>query len=79
MPSVDGTPVRVLAAVIVHNEVIAKGMTSSGRTAKVKASEKAVELLEGLEIFEFRKKYGCDCRPEAESVQEPVNGEGAGV
>lgn len=76
MTSVDGTPPRVLAAVIVHNEVIAKGMASSGRTAKVKASEKGLDLLDGLEVFEFRKKYGCDCRPDTENAQELVEGAG---
>jgi endoribonuclease Dicer len=73
VPSVDGTPARVLAAVIVHNEVVAKGVASSGRNAKVKASEKALTLLEGLAAFEFRKQYSCDCRPEADGV--PVGGE----
>ncbi|KAK2766940.1 Dicer-like protein 1 [Arachnomyces sp. PD_36] len=71
VPSVDGAPPRVLAAVILHDEVIAKGMASSGRTAKVKASQKALDVLDDLEVYEFRKQYGCDCRPDAESVQEP--------
>lgn len=70
VPSVDGTPPRVLAAVIVHNEVIAKGIASSGRNAKVKASENALKLLEGLEVFEFRKQYSCDCRLDTENVED---------
>ena len=75
----DGTPARVLAAVIVHNEVIAKGMASSGRSAKVKASEKALTLLEGLAVFEFRERYSCDCRPEADGAQEGSGEMGDGI
>lgn len=52
----------MLAAVIVHNEVIAQGTSSSTRYAKVKASEKALAVLGGVLPFEFRKKYSCDCR-----------------
>jgi endoribonuclease Dicer len=34
----------------------------SGRYTKVKAALLAAEELEGLPAFEFRSKYGCDCR-----------------
>lgn len=62
MPSIDGAPGGVLAAVMVHNEIIAEGTSSSSRYAKVKASEKALTVLDGILPFEFRKTYGCDCR-----------------
>ena len=52
----------VLAAVIVHEVVIAEGTASSGRYAKVKASEKALTALENMAPSEFREKYHCDCR-----------------
>ncbi|KAH8425375.1 ribonuclease III domain-containing protein [Aspergillus melleus] len=62
IPSVDGSPVGVLAAVIIHDAVIAEGTASSGRYAKIKASEKALGVLEHTGASEFRAKYRCDCR-----------------
>jgi endoribonuclease Dicer len=38
----------------------------SGRYARVRASHVALEKLDGLPPFEFRKKYGCDCVDEGE-------------
>ncbi|KAL1955149.1 hypothetical protein VTO42DRAFT_8964 [Malbranchea cinnamomea] len=55
-------PERVLAAVIIHDEVVAEGIASSARSAKIKASEAALAKLEGLPAFKFRQKYGCDCK-----------------
>ncbi|KKK13664.1 hypothetical protein ARAM_005525 [Aspergillus rambellii] len=62
IPGIDGQPSRVLAAVIVHDTVIAEGMASSTRYAKVTASENALELLDSIGPAEFRAKYGCKCR-----------------
>lgn len=59
---IDGDPPTILAAVIVHEGVIADGRASSGRYAKVKASERALAALEELSISEFREQYGCDCK-----------------
>lgn len=67
MEGIDNVTPRVLAAVIVHNEVVAEGRSSSVRYAKLKASEKALVKLEGLTAAEFREKYKCDCR-----VTQPV-------
>jgi endoribonuclease Dicer len=61
IPSVDGAPTIVLAAVLVHNTVLATGTASSGRYAKIKASETALAVLEGLHASEFRDHYQCDC------------------
>lgn len=61
LPSIDGSQVRVIAAVMVHNEIIAEGTASSGKYAKVKASSNALELLKGLAPFEFRMQYQCTC------------------
>ena len=62
MPAIDGAPAGVLAAVIVHDAVIAEGTASSGRYAKVKASEKALAVLEDITLTEFRNQYHCNCR-----------------
>ncbi|KAK2799785.1 Dicer-like protein 1 [Onygenales sp. PD_10] len=61
VPSVDGAEPRVLAAVIIHDAIVAEGIASSVRYAKVKASEAGLAKLEGLPAFKFREVYGCDC------------------
>ncbi|EER25001.1 Type III restriction enzyme, res subunit family protein [Coccidioides posadasii C735 delta SOWgp] len=62
VPYVDGPGTRVLAAVIVHDEVVTEGVASSSRYAKLKASEAALSKLEGLPPFRFREIYGCNCQ-----------------
>ncbi|KAL4956056.1 hypothetical protein BDW69DRAFT_181948 [Aspergillus filifer] len=62
IPSVDGEPPRVLAAVMIHDTVIADGIASSGRYAKIKASEKALDVLASIEQAEFRAKFQCKCQ-----------------
>lgn len=63
-------PPSILAAVMVHDEVIAEAVTSSSRSAKVHVSQKSLGVLEGLLRSEFRAKYHCDCR---EAVDPPVD------
>ncbi|OKL56214.1 Dicer-like protein 1 [Talaromyces atroroseus] len=61
IPTIDGAPTIVLAAVLVHDVELAQGTASSGRYAKVKASQIALKNLEGLSVEEFREKYHCKC------------------
>lgn len=61
IPAIDGEPLVVLAAVIVHDTVLAEGTASSGRYAKVKASEKALTQLVDVDRRAFRERYHCDC------------------
>lgn len=58
---VEGAPVRIIAAVMVHNEVITEGVAVSSKYAKIKASQRALELLAGLVPFEYRAQYRCNC------------------
>ncbi|MCJ1399859.1 Dicer-like protein 1 [Xylographa trunciseda] len=58
---IEGTPIRVIAVVMIHNEIIAEGIAASGKYAKLKASSKALEMLTGLAPFEYRIQYRCDC------------------
>ncbi|KAL2783565.1 hypothetical protein BJX66DRAFT_349313 [Aspergillus keveii] len=69
IPAVDGELPRVLAAVMIHDTVIAEGLASSGRYAKIKASEKALAILGDIGQAEFRDKFNCNCR-EKEDTQE---------
>lgn len=64
-----GSAPHVLSAVMVHNDIIAEGRASSGRTAKVNASSNALEVLKGLSETEYRRQYGCDCRPIVEEEE----------
>ncbi|KAL4890197.1 ATP-dependent helicase dcl1 [Aspergillus ambiguus] len=63
----DGDTPSVLAAVIVHDAILAKGVASSGRYAKIKASEHALGELTGIDRNEFRKRYNCDCHEHGEN------------
>ena len=54
-------PPQVLAAVMVHDDVIAEGRAPSARTARVRASEHASAALKGLSPTAFRRQYRCDC------------------
>ena len=63
---------------IVHDAVIGEGMASSGRYAKVKASEKALALLEDISPAEFREKYHCDCR-EVKDAQDNMPDVGTAI
>lgn len=60
--SVDGSKPIILAIVMIHDAVIADAQASSARYAKVAAAKKALEILEGLPLMEYRQKYCCTCR-----------------
>lgn len=61
IPSIDGLPPRNIAAVIIHDRVVAHGTASSSKNAKVKACLVANDLLRDLHIKRYRKDYSCDC------------------
>ncbi|KAJ5152375.1 hypothetical protein N7492_010670 [Penicillium capsulatum] len=63
LPVADGEKPSVLAAVMIHGKPVAKAVASSGRYAKIKASERALEALDSLLPTDFRLKFGCDCQP----------------
>jgi endoribonuclease Dicer len=58
---VEGAPGIVVAAVLVHNIVLAKSTGSSGRYAKIRASEAALKAIENMGVDKFRQKYQCNC------------------
>ena len=77
VPSIvpNGLPTAI-AAVMIHDEIVAEGTASSGKNAKVKASSQALKLLQRLAPFEYRHTYGCDCEGKE---QEWVGKAGDGV
>ena len=58
---VPGGLSTAIAAVMIHDEVVAEGTASSGKNAKVKASSQALKLLQKLAPFEYRHIYKCNC------------------
>lgn len=62
----------VLAAVLVHDVVLAQAMASSARYAKLKASQIGLEKLEGLPLNEFRENYHCECFKEKPVAQDEI-------
>lgn len=68
---IPGKAKQVAAMVVVHDKVVFHALGQSGRYARVRASQKALEALEGLPPFEFRRRFGCGCVGE--------DGEGVGV
>lgn len=70
--SYPGQETKIIAGVMIHNEVAANGRASTNKAAKARASAAAIKLIEGLAPHEYRAKYGCDCRPEAEPAKESI-------
>lgn len=63
MPATDGEEPRILAAVMIHGIPVSEAVGISGRYAKVRASEGALDALSGMLPEEFRNKFGCGCKP----------------
>ena len=70
LPSIiEGAAVRIIAVVMIHDQIIAEGTASSSKYAKVKASSNALAMLEGLAPFEYRIQYRCNCTEGKEGHQ----------
>lgn len=74
IPSIDSSKPMVLAMVLIHGNVIAEHEAESSRYAKVGAAKKALGMLKGLPLMEYREKYKCTCK--IEEVDEGVKTEG---
>ena len=70
--AVDGSKPTVVAMVLLHGQVIADYQAESSRYAKVGAAKKALEILKGLPLSEFREEYSCECKASEEDEQQPV-------
>lgn len=62
VPGLDARKPRVAATVIVHDAVVASAQAESSRCAKIAAAKKALTILEGLSLHEYRRRYSCDCK-----------------
>lgn len=63
---IPGHSKSITAMILIHNKVHFHSLGQSGRYARVRASQAALEKLDGLPPYEFRAKYGCDCVDEGE-------------
>lgn len=67
---------KVVAVVMIHDEILADAEASSGKNARVRVSEKAVRLLEGMSVADFRKRFKCSCgRATAPETDDTTGGE----
>ena len=77
LPAVSNAEKKeVMAAVMIHDEVIAHSKGKSGRYARLRAAKLALEVVQGLAPYEYRARFGCNCVLE-EGVKDA--GEGKGV
>ncbi|KAF2772908.1 dsRNA-specific nuclease [Teratosphaeria nubilosa] len=62
LPSVDATDRSdVVAVVMIHDEIVAHTKGKSGRYARVRVAQQALERVGGLAPFEFRSRFRCHC------------------
>ena len=61
---------RIVAVVMIHGSVISDATGASSRYAKIRAAQRANEILEGMSKTEFRRKFRCECL--AEGKDAPV-------
>ncbi|KAK5121719.1 hypothetical protein LTR85_004594 [Meristemomyces frigidus] len=67
LPSIDSTERKdVVAAVMVHDEIVAHSKGKSGRYARSRVAHDALKAVEGLAPFEFRARFGCNCQLRAD-------------
>lgn len=59
----------VVAAIMIHDEIVSFAKGKSGRYARLRAANSAIERVEGLAPFEFRSKYVCNCQNDDDSGQ----------
>ncbi len=52
---------QVVCAVWVHGRMLAHAMSQSSRYGKIAAAKEAIRVLEGMEVDEYRRIYGCEC------------------
>ena len=69
IPNMDGSKPQVMAVVLIHDQIVTDHKCESSRYAKVGAAKKALEILKGLPLTEFRTKFDCQCRISDEGAE----------
>lgn len=57
---------QVVAALLIHGQVVDGAVRESGRYAKVAAAQKALQKLQDMTKEVFVGEFGCDCKPDEE-------------
>ncbi|KAI2620043.1 hypothetical protein GGR54DRAFT_602243 [Hypoxylon sp. NC1633] len=63
---------QVLAGVMIHGSVREHATAASGRYAKMAAAKKMVAVLEGMDVDEYKKTFGCRCSREEAEASDPL-------
>lgn len=72
-PVDPGLRKKYISMVMIHDEVIADDLAVSVRYGKPRVASKAMRLIENLRPQDFRKRFGCTCRPDEHEME---NGHG---
>ncbi|KAF2682135.1 hypothetical protein K458DRAFT_342502 [Lentithecium fluviatile CBS 122367] len=68
--TIPGASAQVIAMVMIHGKIRFDSLGQSGRYARPRVANKALEALEGLPRYQYREKYGCDCTEDTEGGEE---------
>lgn len=66
----DGLPVKILATVMIHRQILVGVERESARYAKVAVAQQALDILKGGTLTDFRQTYRCDCKEKGVMVGE---------
>jgi endoribonuclease Dicer len=69
MMGILGAP-QVVCAVRVHGRTLSHAVSAGSRYGKIAAAKKALQILEGMEVDDFRREYGCACALDGEALEE---------
>ena len=72
-------PPTYVAALMVHDEIVADGEASSSKRAKVKASSTALKLMQGMSREEYKLTYQCDCKEREQKGWIGKDAHGVGI
>lgn len=76
---IPGVKERRIGMVQIHYKVHFYAISDSNRYVRVKVAKAALESLEGLAPYEFKRLYGCDCVDETELADGEAEGGMEGV
>ncbi|KAL6710207.1 Dicer-like protein 1 [Coniothyrium glycines] len=72
---IPGKAKAIAAMVVIHGKVHFHALGVNGKSARAAACLAALEKLDGIPPYEFRKQYGCDCVDENEGMLTSVKEE----
>nr|XP_023907881.1 dicer-like protein 1 [Quercus suber]POF16313.1 dicer-like protein 1 [Quercus suber] len=68
IPTIESSEKKdVVAVVMIHNEIVSFSRGASGRYARLRAAQEALETIQGMMPGDFRSKYFCTCKERAEA------------